>query len=155
MTSPAAGAGFLAEPGAVIAGIVRGAEQALGQDDIAAAITQAAPSRAQQRRLAAALSEDPGLLTSGRPEGPPQVELLIRGLQERGARRLVLPRCAVCGQPRRLVQRDGSLRICSDCDIGRRGAAQPCAICGDTRKVASRDQDGLAALRPLPAMGRS
>jgi hypothetical protein len=142
MTSPAAGAGFLAEPGAVIAGIVRGVERALGQDDIAAAITQAAPSRAQQRRLAAALSEDPGLLTSGRPEGPPQVELLFRAMQERGARRLVLPRCALCGQPKRLVQRDGSLRICSDCDIRRRGAAQPCAICGDTRKVASRDQDG-------------
>ncbi|MGH3304671.1 MAG: hypothetical protein ACRDOK_23945 [Streptosporangiaceae bacterium] len=142
MTSPAAGAGFLAEPGAVIAGIVRAAEPALGQDDIAAAITRAAPSRSQQRRLAAALSEDPGLLTSGRPEGPPQVELLISAMQERGARRLVLPRCARCGQPKRLVQRDGSLRICSDCDIRRRGAAQPCAICGDTRKVASRDQDG-------------
>ena len=142
MTVPAAGAGFLAEPGAVIAGIVARAEPSLGQHDIAAAVTRAAPSRAQQRRLAAALSEDPGLLTSGRPEGPPQVELLIRALQERGARRLTLPRCARCGQPRRLVQRDGSLRICSDCDIRRRGAAQPCAICGDTRKVATRDRDG-------------
>ncbi len=142
MTGPAAVAGFLAAPGAVIAGIVGGAEPALGEDDIAAAIGRAAPSRAQQRRLAAALTSDPGLLTSGRPEGPPQIELLIRVLRENGARRLVLPRCAGCGQPRRLVQRDGSLRICSDCDIRRRGAAQPCAICGDTRKVATRDQDG-------------
>ena len=142
MTGPAAVAGFLAVPGAVIAGIVGGAEPALGEDDIAAAIGRAAPSRAQQRRLAAALTSDPGLLTSGRPEGPPQIELLIRVLRENGARRLVLPRCAGCGQPRRLVQRDGSLRICSDCDIRRRGAAQPCAICGDTRKVATRDQDG-------------
>ena len=137
MTGPATGAGFLTEPGVVIAGIVAGAEPALGQDGIAVAIGRAAPSRAQQRRLAAALSDDPSLLTSGRPEGPPQIELLVRALQERGARRLVLPQCAHCGQPKRLVQRDGSLRICSDCDIRRRGA-----ICGDTRKVATRDQDG-------------
>ena len=142
MTGPVAGAGFLAEPGTVIAGIVHDAEPALDQDEIAAAIGQVAPSRAQQRRLAAALSGDPGLLTSGRPEGPPQVELLIRVLQERGARQLTLPRCARCGQPGRLVQRDGSLRICSACDHGRRGAAEPCAVCGATGQVAARDQHG-------------
>ena len=142
MTGPATGAGFLAGPGTVIAGIVAGAEPALGQDDVAAAIGQAAPSRAQQRRLAAALSGDPGLLTSGRPEGPPQVELLIRALQERGARQLVLPRCARCGQPKRLTQCDGSLRICSACDQRRRATAEPCVICGNSRQVAARDRDG-------------
>ncbi len=99
MTGPAADTGFLADPGAVIAGIVRDAEPSLDHDEIEAAITRAAPSRAQQRRLAAALDEDPGLLTSGRPEGPPQVELLIRDLQKTGARKLVLPRCAHCGEP--------------------------------------------------------
>lgn len=86
MTDPVTGqGGFLADPGAVIAGIVHDAEPSLDRDVIAAAITRAAPSRAQQRRLAAALSDDPGLLTSGRPEGPPQVELLIRDLQPAGA----------------------------------------------------------------------
>jgi len=142
VTGPAAGAGFLTEPGAVIAGIVHDAEPALDQDEIAAAIARVAPARAQQRRLAAALSGDPSLLTSGRPEGPPQIELLIRALQERGARQLALPRCARCDQPRRLVQRDGSLRICSACDHGRRGAAEPCAVCGTARQVAARDQHG-------------
>ena len=142
MTGPAADAGFLAGPGAVIAGIVGGAEPGLGAGDIAAAVARAAPSRAQQRRLAAALSTDPGLLTSGRPEGPPQVELLIRALRENGARRLVLPRCAHCDQPRRLVQRDGTLRICTSCDRRRRGTAEPCAICGNTRQVRARDRDG-------------
>jgi hypothetical protein len=142
VTDPAADAGFLAEPGAVIAVIIAGAEPGLGQDDVAAAITRTAPSRAQQRRLAAALSSDPGLLTSGRPEGPPQVELLIRALQEHGARQLVLPRCAGCGQPRRLVQRDGMLRICTSCDHLRRGTAEPCAICGSTRQVCTRDRQG-------------
>ena len=87
MTDPVTGqGGFLADPGAVIAGIVHDAEPSLDRDVIAAAITRAAPSRAQQRRLAAALSDDPGLLTSGRPEGPPQVELLIRDLQPAGVR---------------------------------------------------------------------
>jgi hypothetical protein len=142
VTGPVTDAGFLTEPGAVIAGIVAGAEPALGQDDIAAAIGRVAPSRAQQRRLAAALREDPGLLTSGRPEGPPQIELLIRALQERGARWLVLPRCAHCDQPKRLIQCDGSLRICSACDQRRRATAEPCAICGNTRQVAARDRQG-------------
>jgi len=142
MTGPATGAGFLAEPDAVIAGIVASSEPALGQDAIAAAIARAAPSRAQQRRLAAALSGDPGLLTSGRPEGAPQIELLIRVLRENGAQRLVLPRCAGCGQPRRLVQRDGMLRICTSCDRRRHGIAKPCAICGSTSQVRARDRDG-------------
>ncbi|MGH3305954.1 MAG: hypothetical protein ACRDOK_30715, partial [Streptosporangiaceae bacterium] len=65
MTGPVPDTGFLADPGAVIAGTVAGAEPWLDQDAVAAAITRAAPSRAQQRRLAAALSADPGLLTSG------------------------------------------------------------------------------------------
>ena len=142
MTGPAVDAGFLPGPGAVIAGIVGGAEPGLGQDGIAAAIERAAPSRAQQRRLAVALSADPGLLTSGRPEGPPQVELLIRALREIGARRLALPRCARCGQPRRLIQCDGLLRICTSCDRARHRTAEPCAICGNTRQVRDRDRDG-------------
>ena len=142
MTGPAAGAGFLADPGAVIAGVVHDAEPSLDRDGVAAAISRAAPTRAQQRRLASALSEDPGLLTSGRPEGPPQVELLIRNLQETGARTLVLPRCAHCGEPGRLVQCDGRLRICSACDSRRRGAAEPCSVCGSARQVAARDQHG-------------
>jgi hypothetical protein len=144
VTDPVTGQddGFLADPGSVIAGIVHDAEPSLDRDVIAAVITRAAPSRAQQRRLAAALSDDPGLLTSGRPEGPPQVELLIRDLQPAGARQLVLPRCAHCGEPRRLVQCDGRLRICSACDRRRRGPAEPCSVCGSARQVAARDQHG-------------
>jgi hypothetical protein len=142
VTGPAQGAGFLTAPGTVIAELVRDAEPALASAVIAAAITVAAPSRAQQRRLAGALSGDPGLLTSGRPEGPPQVELLIRALKDSGAANLVLPGCARCGQARRLVQCDGSRRICSACDRARRGAAEPCAVCRNSGQVAARDQHG-------------
>jgi len=142
VTGPAADTGFIVAPADVIAGIVHDAEPSLGPGEIATAIIRAAPSRAQQRRLAAALGEDPGLLTSGRPEGPPQVELLIRDLRKAGARKLVLPRCAHCGEPRRLVQCDGSVRICSACDRRRRGAAEPCSVCGSAQQVAARDQHG-------------
>src|SRR5260370_1066963 len=114
----------------------------------AAAIARAAPSRAQQRRLADALTGDPGLLTTGHPGGPPQIELLIRALRELGAQRLVLPRCAHCGQPRRLVQCDGSLRICPACDRRRRGAAEPCALCGNTGHAACPAHHGQPPRTP-------
>lgn len=123
---------------------------------IAAAIAAVAPSRAQQRRLAGALAGDPGLLTSGHPEGPPQIELLIRVLLAAGAERLVLPGCAHCGQPKRLVQCDGKLRICSACDRRRRGAAEPCAACGNPGQVAYRDEHGqprCARCRPYDSPG--
>jgi hypothetical protein len=134
--------GFGSDPAAVIAAIVADIEPGLGEGVVADAIMQVAPSRAQQRRLASALEGDPGLLTSGRPQGPPQIELLVRALQPHGARRLVLPGCAHCGQPRRLVQCDGDLRICSACDRRRRGTAEPCAACGNSGQVAFRDERG-------------
>jgi hypothetical protein len=139
---PGGDSGFSSEPGTLITAIVAGLEPGLSPVGMGAAITAVAPSRAQQRRLAAALAGDPGLLTSGRPEGPPQIELLIRALQPLGAQRLVLPGCAHCGQPRRLVQCDGDLRICSACDRRRRGAAEPCSACGNTGQVAYRDEHG-------------
>ena len=138
------GTGFLPEPEAVVVAIVAGLEPALGQAVVQAAIAQAAPSRAQRRRLAGALERDPGLLTSGRPEGPPQVEQLIRALLHLGAQQVVLPRCTHCGQPKPLPQRDGPLRICSGCDQRRRGSAEPCTVCGNTRQIACRDQHGRA-----------
>jgi hypothetical protein len=134
---------FLVQPGKVIAALVSEIEPDLDQAEVEAAIGQAAPTRAQQRRLATALGDDPGLLTSGRPEGPPQIELLIRALQDLGAKRLVLPKCGHCRRPKRLIQRDGNLRICSACDLRRRKSAQLCAICGGSLKHAAyRDRQG-------------
>jgi hypothetical protein len=140
---PATGdGGFLAEPDVILHRIVAELEPALDPAGIDAAIRQAASSRAQRRRLAHALAGDPDLLTSGRPEGPPQVERLIRALLERGATRFLLPCCGHCGQPKNLPQRDGALRICAECYQHRRAAAEPCAVCGATCQVAHRDQQG-------------
>lgn len=140
--------GFIVQPGKVIAALVREVEPVLDQAGVEAAIGQAAPTRAQQRRLAAALSADLGLLTSGRPEGPPQIELLVRALQQFGAKRVVLPKCGHCRRPKRLTQLDGDLRICSACDLRRRKSAQPCAICGGSLKHAAyRDHQGRLRCR--------
>lgn len=62
MTGPGAAGdgGFGSAPAAVIAAIVAGIEPGLGEGIVAAAIMQAAPSRAQQRRLAAHWPAIPG-----------------------------------------------------------------------------------------------
>lgn len=142
-----ASTGFLADPDTVIAGIAGGVEPELAATTVRTAIATAAPTRAQRRRLAHALREDPDLLTSGRPEGPPQVQRLIRALLAGGARRLVQPRCGHCHQPKPLPQRDGTIRICGPCDILRRGTAAPCTRCGVGRRVAARDRDGQPLCR--------
>ncbi|MBW4716696.1 site-specific integrase [Saccharothrix obliqua] len=144
---PGSGPGFLDDPDAVVLALVAEVEPALDQAAVAEALVLAAPTRAQRRRLAAALLEDPDLLVSGRPHGPPQIERLIRALLPLGGRALALPRCGHCGRTQKLSQRDGALRICGTCDRRRRGRAEPCTCCGSTAQVAGRDRDGLARCR--------
>ena len=152
MTVPREQAGpprFLTQPAEVIAELVGAAEPCLTPDVVTAAVRDVTVDLDQQRRLARALHEDPGLLTSGRPEGAPTIAELIRTLQERGARNLVLPACAKCGRVKRLTQRNSQgQRICASCDAGIRRAAKPtaaCTACGKNRAVVYRDRAG----RPL------
>ncbi|MGH3972756.1 MAG: hypothetical protein ACRDS9_05465 [Pseudonocardiaceae bacterium] len=135
-------AGFLTQPDVIIAAIISDIEPQLERAAVAAAITHSVPTRAQRRRLVHALTSDPTLLTSGRPEGPPRIERLIRALQALGARGLVLPRCGHCHRPRQLTARDRKLRIRGLCDTRRRAAAEPCVECGASRQIASRDRHG-------------
>ena len=86
--------GFLVDPETIIAAAVAAVEPQLGDATIRAAIDKAAPTRAQRRRLAIALTGAPELLTSGHPQGPPQIESLICALGTTGARRVTPPRCA-------------------------------------------------------------
>jgi hypothetical protein len=141
VTDRALTTGFLEDPDAVIVTIVTDIEPDLNPTDLHSAIDQAAPSRVQRRRLAHALHQHPDLLTSGRPEGPPQVERLIRALRATGACRLALPRCGRCHQPKPLPQLDGKIRICGSC-ARTRATAEPCVSCGVTRRIASRDRNG-------------
>ncbi|MFD4994713.1 hypothetical protein [Streptomyces buecherae] len=61
---------FAIEPEAVITEIVLAADPACADIDISAALADAFRRRPQLRELAEVLQKDPGLLTSGRPEGP-------------------------------------------------------------------------------------
>lgn len=76
-------------------------------------VDQIADTRAKLRRLAQALATSPDLLTTGRPEGPRLIELLVRALQPHGASRLVMPRCAGCGKNNPLRRVDGNKRLCA------------------------------------------
>lgn len=126
MTDRAVTTGFLEDPDAVIVSVVTDIEPDLAPADLHSAIVKAAPSRVQRRRLAHALHQHPDLLTSGRPEGPPQVERLIRALRATGACRLALPRCGRCDQPKPLPQLDGKIRIYrAEQRSGRRGSRGP------------------------------
>ena len=142
MTDRALTTGFLEDPDTVIVTVVTDIEPDLALADLHSAIAQAAPSRAQRRRLAHAVHEQPDLLTSGRPEGPPQIERLIRALRATGVRRLALPCCGYCHQPKPLPQLDGKIRICGSCARRTRTAANPCVGCGVTKRIASRDRNG-------------
>jgi hypothetical protein len=132
--------GFLADPETIIAAAVTVVEPHLSNATIHAAINQAATTRTQRRRLAIALTSAPELLTSGHPQGPPQIESLISALRATGAQRVTPPRCAHCGRALHLPHRDGDLRICTGCD--RRRRSEPCVDCGATTSVATRDEDG-------------
>ncbi|MFD8726313.1 hypothetical protein ACFV2H_52585 [Streptomyces sp. NPDC059629] len=122
--------------------IVVAVEPDLATDHIRDAVKDAAPSRTARRGLAKALTSDPGLLTSKRPEGPRSVERLIFGLLARGARQVAVPLCAGCGKPEPLPQRRGKLRICAYCDATERARQQPCAGCGLPRVIRYTGRNG-------------
>jgi hypothetical protein len=143
---------FLTHPLEVISELVAVVEPGLDPEVVMTAVRDITVHLGQQRRLARALYEDPALLTSGRPAGPPTIAQLIRVLQRRGAGNLALPACASCGRVgRRLTQRDTQgQRICGPCDVAARQAAKPvatCAACGKSRGVTYRDRAGRPQCR--------
>ncbi|MFG3274495.1 hypothetical protein [Streptomyces luteogriseus] len=138
----------LTDPCGAVIDIVAPIEPGLAPEQIREAAEEAAPSRTARRLLAKALTADPDLLTSTRPEGPPSVERLIRGLIARGGRQVAIPLCAGCGKPEPLPQRRGKLRICVYCDANERARQQPCSSCGLPRVIryTGRNGEGLCFL---------
>ena len=145
---------FLTHPVEVITELVAAVEPGLDPEVVMTAVRGITVHLGHQRRLARALHEDPSLLTSGRPEGPPTIAQLIRVLQRRGAGNLALPACARCGRVALLTQRDSQgQRVCGACDVTARQAAKPvaiCAVCGNTRRVTYRDRAGRPLCRYCP-----
>ncbi|MGA5065318.1 hypothetical protein ACPB9E_16430 [Streptomyces exfoliatus] len=140
------------EPEAVISEIVRSADPACERIDVAAVLQSVFRQRPQLRTLAEVLQAKPGLLTSGRPEGPRAIERLVRALREAGAEKLVLPRCGDCGRERPLTGLGDGARICSACSNRRNARANPCVICGSTT-LAGRDRAGQPRCRAHPPWG--
>ncbi|WP_229700341.1 hypothetical protein [Streptomyces kronopolitis] len=125
-----------ADPHAVIGELVAGFEPDLSAETVRTAIGQAVRSKSAAVRLAQALEGDPGLLTSGRAEGPASVERFIRALTELGAGHVVRPPCSRCGKLRSLMNTDGSgRRVCSSCSgfNSRKaaGSGWACMSCGN------------------------
>ncbi|MBF6216294.1 hypothetical protein IU487_35480 [Nocardia puris] len=135
----------------MIAEIVAHIEPGLDGDTIVAAIEKIAPTRARQRKLAQALSDDPGLLTSMRPQGPRAVGQLISELTDAAATHVALPRCARCGRARPLVNLDVQRqRICGSCFTFYKRQVETCGGCGRLREVQTRDRDGTARCPKCP-----
>ncbi|MFI5982090.1 hypothetical protein ACIBEA_14545 [Streptomyces sp. NPDC051555] len=135
-----------AEPERVIEEAVLAAEPDLAAPLVEAVLVATVKRRPARRELAEALMADPGLLTSGRPEGPRAVERLIRALLDQGAVNLKLPCCARCGNARPLKAWDGDQRICGSCLARRIAVANPCVICG-SRNFSGRDHLGRPRCR--------
>jgi hypothetical protein len=134
---------FLTHPIEVIAEVVARVEPDLDPVVVHQTILDTARTRAQQRRLAAALDRDQDLLTSARPTGPKLVEQLIRALVAQGARHVVLPRCARCEQAKELPNTDGhGRRVCRSCFELASHVRAVCADCGQLRVVKYRDRGG-------------
>lgn len=140
---------FLTEPVAVIAAVVTAIDADLERHTVAEIVADVAGTRAQQRRLAQTLHEDPGLLTSGRPEGPRHVEQLVVALQNLGATGFFRPRCADCSRGRLLTEIDAAgRRVCGSCAFRARGGSGDCANCGNHRRIDGRDPHGRPLCRP-------
>ncbi|MFE2275553.1 hypothetical protein ACFXB4_40850 [Streptomyces lavendulae] len=144
---------FLTEPAAVITEVVLALEPELAPHAVAEAVASIAKTKTRRRTLAQALTCDPELLTSGRPQGPVSVQNLIRALQTIGAKRVVLPRCARCGKQHKLLSLDGDQRICAYCRMKQAAEEDPCVICGRTAHIASRDHLGRARCVHHPDTG--
>jgi hypothetical protein len=138
----------LADPLGTIVRVIAELEPSLDTTVVAQVIAQVAAGRHKRRRLALALIADPTVLTDGRSTSPLVVQQLIWALKKRGARRVALGCCAVCGRPARLPYTRGAERVCSSC--WRNSHRTRCARCGNNRQVSFRDRDGKPRCRGCP-----
>lgn len=126
--------------------VVAELEPGLNREAILAAIGRACSNRAKRRRLATAVTTEPGVLTSGRPDGPVAVDHLIHELLAHGAQHVQAPICPACGHDKPLSERWNDTRICQPCKLQRRRTEQPCEKCGRPNYV-GRDREGRRVCR--------
>jgi hypothetical protein len=130
---------LLTDPLGVVVDLLAGLEPALDTSLIAETVTVVAPGRAQRRRLAHALAEDPDVLVTGRSPAARVVGDLLVALAEAGAVNTSPPRCAGCDKHLNAPRHRGRDWYCPRC-LPRR--QETCEGCGQTKPVGSRDRHG-------------
>ena len=119
-------------------------EPALSPEAVLGALEQAAARPDGRRRIAAAVTGQPGLLTGQGARAPfPGVLRFIGALARAGAAAVVEPPCPRCGRQRQLGVPVEGLRLCAGCRSKAR--ALPCGRCG---KVQARRPASTTAGSP-------
>jgi len=137
----------IGDPIGVITALVAAVEHSLTGEQIESVVTAAAGGRAKQRRLAAALSGNSQVLTSGRPPAPRMVGQLLLELRKDGAAQIAAPRCGSCDKPvSYMLSSGGTGWECSTCQA----SPQVCAGCGRLRQMVTRDRGGHPRCRACP-----
>ena len=135
---PAFSPRVLADPLAVLVGLVGGVDTGVDPRVIADVVQRVAAGRAKRRYLAQALLDSPSLLVDGRSPAPRVAGDLLIALRRAGAVTISPPVCADCGKALRTLQRRGEHWYCGVCGPRR----ERCVGCGQTRRIARRDRAG-------------
>ncbi len=126
------------DPAGTVVDLVMTADPDLDRGTVLRIVDQTGGGRAKRRRLAAALVENPSVLTSGRSPAPKNVGDLLLALRQSGAAGIALPRCAECDRDITSMQRRAEHWYCPPCFV----RPQQCSACGHERQVAFRDRLG-------------
>ncbi|MFL6054734.1 MAG: hypothetical protein ACJ72W_17700 [Actinoallomurus sp.] len=137
----------VADPIAVIVGLVANIEHGLPRDRIEEVVTAVAGGRATRRRLAQSLTDNPQVLVTGRPPTILAAGRLLLALRNAGAAQVSPPRCGGCGRELQYLrsQRGGDWG-CSPC-LDR---VQTCAGCGEQRRPVTLDRHGRHRCQSCP-----
>jgi hypothetical protein len=129
------------DPAAALLALMAKLEPVLAPEAVLSALDQAAARPDGRRRIAAAVTGQPELLTGQGARAPiPSVLRFISALARAGAAAVVEPPCPRCGRQRQLGNPVEGLRVCGGCRSKAR--ALRCGRCGKVRSTARRDDGG-------------
>ncbi len=129
------------DPAGALLALMARLEPELAPEAVLAALDQAAARPDGRRRIAAAVTGQPELLTGQGARAPlPAILRFISALARAGAATVVEPPCPRCGRQRQLGNPVDGLRVCGGCRSKAR--ALRCGRCGKVRSIARRNDGG-------------
>jgi hypothetical protein len=141
VTAAGPGSPGAADPVGSLLALMAALDPALGEAAVLAALGQAAARPDGRRRIAAAVTAQPGLLTGQGASAPlPGVLRFTSALVRAGATAVVEHACPRCGRKRPLSGLADGLRVCGGCHSKARSAQ--CGRCGKESSVARRNDGG-------------